>query len=93
MLAQGEVALARDDTEAAAAAAREARAPCCGSAPDPGHLRAPAGPGGGPAAAPPRARPAGSGDLTDRELAVLRRLTGTASAREIAAELYVSHNT
>lgn len=33
------------------------------------------------------------GDLTDRELAVLRRLTGAGSAREIAADLYVSHNT
>ena len=34
-----------------------------------------------------------AGDLTDRELAVLRRLTGAGSAREIAADLYVSHNT
>ncbi len=34
-----------------------------------------------------------AGDLTDRELAVLRRLTGSGSAREIAADLYVSHNT
>ncbi|HMN99337.1 MAG TPA: LuxR C-terminal-related transcriptional regulator [Miltoncostaeaceae bacterium] len=33
------------------------------------------------------------GDLTDRELAVLRRLTGDGSAREIAADLFVSHNT
>jgi LuxR family maltose regulon positive regulatory protein len=33
------------------------------------------------------------GELTDRELAVLRRLTGAGSAREIAADLYVSHNT
>jgi LuxR family maltose regulon positive regulatory protein len=33
------------------------------------------------------------GELTDRELAVLRRLTGDGSAREIAADLYVSHNT
>ncbi|WP_217924296.1 LuxR C-terminal-related transcriptional regulator [Miltoncostaea oceani] len=31
--------------------------------------------------------------LTDRELAVLRRLTGDGSMREIAADLYVSHNT
>jgi LuxR family maltose regulon positive regulatory protein len=37
--------------------------------------------------------PSGAGDLTDRELAVLRRLTGDGSAREIAADLYVSHNT
>ncbi len=34
-----------------------------------------------------------AGDLTDREVAVLRRLAGTASAREIAAGLHVSHNT
>ena len=39
------------------------------------------------------AAPAAGGDLTDRELAVLRRLTGDGSAREIAADLYVSHNT
>lgn len=37
--------------------------------------------------------PAAGGDLTDRELAVLRRLTGDGSLREIAADLYVSHNT
>jgi LuxR family maltose regulon positive regulatory protein len=46
---------------------------------------------GGAPAAPPG--PAAGGDLTDRELAVLRRLTGDGSAREIAADLYVSHNT
>ncbi len=34
-----------------------------------------------------------AGDLSDREVAVLRRLAGTASAREIAAGLHVSHNT
>jgi DNA-binding CsgD family transcriptional regulator len=42
----------------------------------------------------PRAEaPTGAGDLTGRELAVLRMLPGTASAREIADQLYVSHNT
>lgn len=41
----------------------------------------------------PSPEPAGAGDLSDRELAVLRRLTGHGSAREIAADLYVSHNT
>lgn len=46
----------------------------------------------GGAAAAPVAPPPG-GELTDRELAVLRRLTGDGSAREIAADLYVSHNT
>jgi LuxR family maltose regulon positive regulatory protein len=50
----------------------------------------------GGALAAPAAAPAptvDAGDLTDRELAVLRRLTGDGSAREIAADLYVSHNT
>ncbi len=41
---------------------------------------------------PPRAAPS-PGDLTDRELAVLRRLAGDGSLREIAADLFVSHNT
>ena len=41
----------------------------------------------------PRAAAEPAGDLTDREVAVLRRLAGTASAREIAAGLHVSHNT
>ena len=31
--------------------------------------------------------------LTDRELEVLRRLRSDLSLREIAAELYISHNT
>lgn len=39
------------------------------------------------------AAPDHAGPLTDRELAVLRRLTGGGSAREIARDLYVSHNT
>jgi LuxR family maltose regulon positive regulatory protein len=44
--------------------------------------------------APPPAAPAADpGDLTERELVVLRLLTGLGSAREIAAELVVSHNT
>ena len=46
------------------------------------------GAGGAPAAVPVLDDP-----LTDRELAVLRRLTGDGSLREIAADLYVSHNT
>ncbi len=41
----------------------------------------------------PAAVPAVGEALTDRELAVLRRLTGDGSLREIAADLYVSHNT
>ena len=44
-------------------------------------------------AAPRPAEPAAVADLTERELAVLRMLTGLASAREIADQLYVSHNT
>ena len=41
----------------------------------------------------PAAAPGARGDLSERELAVLRRLTGEGSAREIAADLHVSHNT
>jgi LuxR family transcriptional regulator, maltose regulon positive regulatory protein len=40
---------------------------------------------------PPRAAPAGP--LTDREVAVLRMLSGTLSLREIGEELYLSQNT
>ena len=46
---------------------------------------------GRPAAAGPRRRPAG--ELTERELVVLRLLATTLSQREIAQELYVSVNT
>lgn len=91
---RGEVYLAAADREEAQACAREARrltAPAHGVA----HistllddLEARLGSG-----MPAPAGPAGTGDLTDRELAVLRRLTGDGSAREIAADLYVSHNT
>ena len=93
VLVQGEVALARQDADAAAAVARDGRA-LLGSTSDPGRLAdrllaleealprsAPPGPSGGEA------------ELTGRELAVLRRLAGLESAREIASELYVSHNT
>ncbi len=92
VLAQGEVALARHDIDAATAAARDART-LLGSAPDPGHL---AGCLLALEEALPRASPGpagGEGELSSRELAVLRRLAGLESAREIAAELYVSHNT
>ena len=40
----------------------------------------------------PRPRTVGA-DLTDRELAVLRLLAGPLSERDIARELYASHNT
>ena len=83
VLVQGEVALARGDTEAAAAGARDARV-LLGSAPDPGHLteRLLALEEALPRSAPAPA--GGEGELTDRELAVLRRLAGLESAREIA---------
>lgn len=93
---RGEVYLAAGDEDEARACAREARqltAPARGV----GHIRsllddleARLGPDGAPAQPSP---PTGAGGLTDRELAVLRRLTGEGSAREIAADLYVSHNT
>jgi LuxR family maltose regulon positive regulatory protein len=91
---RGEVYLAAGDEDEARACALEARqltAPARGV----GHIRSllddlEARLGQDPAAAAP---PAEAGELTERELAVLRRLTGDGSAREIAADLYVSHNT
>lgn len=44
-------------------------------------------------AAPRRAGPARGDDLSDRERAVLRLLTGDGSLREIADSIFVSHNT
>jgi LuxR family maltose regulon positive regulatory protein len=97
VIVRGRVAQARGDVALARRCAGDARALLDG-APSPGaHLlgqveRLDAALG---AAAPgaPAAPPPGAGDLTERELAVLRMLTGLASAREIAGELYVSHNT
>ena len=94
VIVRGEVALARGDGGLARACARDARA-LLDSAPAPGEhlaqkmrvledaLRA----------APRPAAAAAGADLTEREMAVLRLLTGLASAREIADQLYVSHNT
>jgi LuxR family maltose regulon positive regulatory protein len=89
---RGEVALARGDLDLARACARDARARL-DTAPSPGvHLT-------GRLLALEEAvrgapRPAeAAGDLTERELAVLRALGGLASVREIADQLYVSHNT
>jgi LuxR family maltose regulon positive regulatory protein len=48
---------------------------------------------GEPATAPARSTAAEPADLTEREVQVLRLLTGLLSAREIADNLYVSHNT
>jgi LuxR family maltose regulon positive regulatory protein len=92
VLAQGEVALARNDIEAATAGARDARI-LLGSAPDPGQLadRLLALEEALPRSSPSPA--GGEGELSSRELAVLRRMAGLESAREIAAALYVSHNT
>lgn len=77
------------DDEAAAAAIAEARA-IVDTCPDPGIL-------GERLAAlerPPRARPTtGNGRLSERERTVLRALTGPLSERDIARELYLSHNT
>ena len=98
LIQQGEVLLVAGDPAGARACAQEARG-LLSTARDAVHicsmvddLDARAG-GGGPAAESDPAPPADAGDLTDRELAVLRRLTGDGSAREIAADLYVSHNT
>jgi LuxR family transcriptional regulator, maltose regulon positive regulatory protein len=97
VIVQGQVALARGDGAVAAACARDA-GDLLDGAPAPGpHLRTQLerleeGLREGTPAGPAR-RPAEPTDLTERELAVLRMLTGLASAREIADQLYVSHNT
>jgi LuxR family maltose regulon positive regulatory protein len=94
VIVRGEVALARRDGDLARACARDARALLEG-APAPGsHLAQKLRVLEDAMRAAPRPEaPAGARDLTERELAVLRMLPGTASAREIADQLYVSHNT
>ena len=87
----GQVALAAGDRAQAARCAREAEALMAAST-APLHLARLARELGAAAGPPPEA-PVAGGDLTDREIAVLRRLAGTASAREIAAGFHVSHNT
>ena len=94
LLALAEVRQGRGDGDGAQAAAEEARRLVAGFA-DPGMLTArleqagrPPQPAGGrrPATGP-------AGELTERELVVLRLLATTLSQREIAQELYVSVNT
>lgn len=93
VIVRGVVALERGDAALARDCARDARARL-DSAPSPGvHLTSRLLTL--EAALRTAPRPAGEelGALTERELAVLRQLGGLASAREIAAQLYVSHNT
>ncbi len=73
----------------AAAAAEAAAAALVSDCPDPGILTQRLAALQRPI---PRPRTVGA-DLTDRELAVLRLLAGPLSERDIARELYVSHNT
>lgn len=96
VVVRGEVLALGDDLEGARAAAREARqlledaraADNLTEALEALEARAAV-----PTSPTPAPGPAGAGDLTDRELAVLRRLTGDGSLREIASDLYVSRNT
>ncbi|HEX2503103.1 MAG TPA: LuxR C-terminal-related transcriptional regulator [Miltoncostaeaceae bacterium] len=94
VIVRGQVALMRGDDGLARACARDAR-DLLESAPSPGgHLAQKLRVLDDALRAAPRpAEPAAVADLTERELAVLRMLTGLASAREIADQLYVSHNT
>ena len=94
LLALAEVRQGRGDGDGAQAAAEEARRLVAGFA-DPGMLTArleraerAAPPAGGR-----RTAPGPAGELTERELVVLRLLATTLSQREIAQELYLSVNT
>ena len=88
LIIQASLLRALGERDAAAAAAAEAAA-LVGDCPDPGILTQRLAALQRPI---PRPRPVGA-DLSDRELAVLRLLAGSLSEREIARELYVSHNT
>ena len=90
LLGQAPVLRALGEHQRAADAIAEARS-ILGSCPDPGILA-------GRLAAlgrPPQIRPVRSGDqeLTQRELRVLKLLSGDLSERDIGRELYVSHST
>ncbi|WP_217912687.1 LuxR C-terminal-related transcriptional regulator [Miltoncostaea marina] len=99
VLKRGSVLLVAGDRDAARAAAAEGRrllAPARGAVYLTAileRLEARLGEAGAGRPGPAAGGPAAAGPLTERELAVLRHLTGSASLREIAAELYVSHNT
>jgi LuxR family transcriptional regulator, maltose regulon positive regulatory protein len=85
---QARVLRALGDPEAATTAIAEARA-AVDSCPDPGVLE-----DWLVALERPRDRSAnGGGELSERELTVLRALTGPLSERDIARELFLSHNT
>jgi LuxR family maltose regulon positive regulatory protein len=89
LIRQARALLALGERDAAAAAIAEARA-TVDSCRDPGILEEWLT----ALESPPRARPAQSGDeLSERELAVLRALTGSLSERDIAREFYLSHST
>jgi LuxR family maltose regulon positive regulatory protein len=89
LIRQARVLRASGEHDAAAMAIAEARA-TVDSCPDPGILEDWVS----ALESPPRKR-AGSGDgeLSERELSVLRALTGPLSERDIARELFLSHNT
>jgi LuxR family maltose regulon positive regulatory protein len=89
LIRQARLLTALGEREAAAAAVAEARS-TVDSCPDPGILEAWVS----ALARSPRKRSAqGDGELSERELAVLRALTGPLSERDIGRELYLSHNT
>jgi LuxR family maltose regulon positive regulatory protein len=90
LLRQAVVLRAANDHDAASAALAEARE-VIASCVDPGTLRARLA--ALEAAPRPHRRTSESGELSDRELVILRMLGGSLSERDIGRELYLSHNT